>query len=248
MPQLSSSKDASALSPGKILNSIKPAERSGQSGLTELPKPVEPREDPRPPEPTSPASSATSETSLGPGSPEDRTTELAALFRRYQGQPAQIETVLDGIHQLYGFLPERILRSAQQRIGFSLSDVYRLILANPQRYQLDPPGRRHIKVCLGPSCSKKGSAAIRRDLERRLDLPSEETTPDGELTLQTVYCCGFCSESCVVVIDNKPHTRLHLRTAWHTVREQLGLPETGMAVPPDDQRRGNPGAESKQTP
>ncbi len=119
----------------------------------------------------------------------------------------------DRLHAEYGFLPERLMRARCDELGASLGEGLASVLAHPGRWSLQPPGRHRVLVCLGPSCRPKNSAAIRAALEEALALESERTTPDGAISLATVYCCGACGHAPNIVIDDQIHSHATCESA-----------------------------------
>jgi formate dehydrogenase subunit gamma len=146
---------------------------------------------------------------------------LLELVERHRGEPVDVAAVLDDLVRRWGYVPERHLKAARQELGLSMSQVYKLVLAEPHRWPFDPPGKHHCKVCLGPNCGALNSAAILEAIESAFQLPADETTPDGKFSLQTVYCCGLCREARVIVIDNRHHTHQTPESAVQAVREAL---------------------------
>ncbi len=72
-----------------------------------------------------------------------------------------------------------------------------------------PPGRHKIDVCCGTACYEKGAELIYERLVDELELaPYQDTTPDGEVTVEQVYCVGACSQAPLVVIDGDVRSRM----------------------------------------
>jgi formate dehydrogenase subunit gamma len=53
-----------------------------------------------------------------------------------------------------------------------------------------------------------GSDAIEAYIKKKLDLDFHETTPDGEITLEPIYCLGNCACSPSVMIDEEVFGRV----------------------------------------
>jgi len=72
-----------------------------------------------------------------------------------------------------------------------------------------PAGRHKIAVCCGTACYEKGASLI---LDRLLDElqiePYQDTSADGEITVEEVYCLGACSRAPLVVVDGETHSRI----------------------------------------
>lgn len=143
--------------------------------------------------------------------------ELAAILERHRGEPDALITVLEEIQDHYGYLPRRPLEYVARELGFPLSRVYG-VATFYNLFRLSPPGRYLVRVCKGTACHVNQSERILRELERRLEIEEDETTPDGLFTLQTVACVGACSLAPVMVVNDRTYGRMTPEKAWETLR------------------------------
>lgn len=110
-----------------------------------------------------------------------------------------------------------MLQSAQAALGYLPADAMRAIarhLAVPAalvegvasfyaQFRFNKPGRHRVTVCTGTACYVRGSGKLLGDLQADLKIGSGETTPDGEVSLESVSCFGACALAPVVVLDDK---------------------------------------------
>jgi formate dehydrogenase subunit gamma len=71
-----------------------------------------------------------------------------------------------------------------------------------------PPGRRVLKLCRAESCQAAGGDALAERAEAKLGVGMGETTPDGRVTLEAVYCLGLCHSSPAAMLDSHVHAML----------------------------------------
>lgn len=109
-------------------------------------------------------------------------------------------SILEEIQAKYSYLPEEALRVVAQKTNHSLVDVYG-VATFFRSFSLKPRGKHLLTVCLGTACHVRGAPGIHEELERQLGIKAGETTPDGEVTLETVNCLGACALGPVVVLD-----------------------------------------------
>src|SRR5574341_1081597 len=74
--------------------------------------------------------------------------------------------------------------------------------------RLARPGRRIVRVCTGLSCRARGGAELLARCERRLGVRAGETTPDGDVTLETMDCAFACAVAPLVEIDHDVRGRV----------------------------------------
>ncbi len=109
-------------------------------------------------------------------------------------------SVLEEIQAQFGYLPEEALRIVAKKTGRSLVDIYG-VASFYKAFSLKPRGKHLIWACLGTACHVRGSQVIVVELTRQLGILPGETTPDNEITLETVNCLGACALGPIVVVD-----------------------------------------------
>ncbi|HWA04424.1 MAG TPA: NAD(P)H-dependent oxidoreductase subunit E [Rhizomicrobium sp.] len=76
-------------------------------------------------------------------------------------------------------------------------------------FRLDRPrGKRVLKLCRAEACQAVGADALADYVKKKLGLEWGGTTPDGEWTLEPVFCLGLCASGPSAMIDEDVHARL----------------------------------------
>ena len=109
-------------------------------------------------------------------------------------------SILEDIQTRYSYLPEEALRIVARKTGHSLVDVYG-IATFFRSFSLTPRGKHLLSACLGTACHVRGGPGIAEEIERQLGIKAGETTPDKEITFETVNCLGACALGPIVVVD-----------------------------------------------
>jgi formate dehydrogenase subunit gamma len=71
-----------------------------------------------------------------------------------------------------------------------------------------PAGRHVLKLCRAESCQARGGDALAAHVETRLGVAMGNTSADGRVTVEPVYCLGLCSVSPAAMLDGKVIGRL----------------------------------------
>ena len=129
---------------------------------------------------------------------------LGELVRAHDGRLGSLVAVLQDVQAECGYLPEAALRTVSELTGRPLVDVYG-VATFYSAFSLTPRGKHVVAVCQGTACHVRGSARVLEELERQLGVGPGETTPDGQVTLQTVNCLGACALGPDVVVDGTYH-------------------------------------------
>ena len=115
--------------------------------------------------------------------------------------------LLQEIQDAYGYLPYPVLSWVSEQTAIPMSRMYGVITFYAQ-FRFTPPGRHHIKVCLGTACHVQGGEQMLDVLERRLEVRPVENTADGEYDLERVACLGCCALAPVVTVDDKAYGQM----------------------------------------
>jgi NADH-quinone oxidoreductase subunit E len=127
---------------------------------------------------------------------------LAGIEEEFIGERADLIPVLQRIQKNYGYLPKEAIHKISRWLKISENEIFGVASFYAQ-FRFTPPGKHHIKVCLGTACHVKGGEQMLEILQRRLEIKPGETTRDGEYDLERVACLGCCALAPVVNIDNK---------------------------------------------
>jgi bidirectional [NiFe] hydrogenase diaphorase subunit len=132
--------------------------------------------------------------------PDKRYKILDATIKRYQYQQDALIEVLHKAQELFGCLPDDLLRYVAHGLKLPPSRVYG-VATFYHLFSLTPKGIHQCVVCLGTACYVKGAASVLAALEQQTHIHAGETTSDGKLSLLTARCLGACSLAPVVVFD-----------------------------------------------
>ena len=109
-------------------------------------------------------------------------------------------SILEDIQAKYSYLPEEALKLVALKTGHPLVDVYG-VATFFRSFSLKPRGKHLLSVCLGTACHVRGGQGIAEEIARQLGIKAGETTPDKEITFETVNCLGACALGPMIVVD-----------------------------------------------
>jgi NADH:ubiquinone oxidoreductase subunit E len=82
-------------------------------------------------------------------------------------------------------------------------------------------GRHVVRVCLGEACVANRSLNLVAELQRVLGVGFGETTTDGRITLERVYCLGNCGVGPTVMVDETIYGRVSASDLREMVQPKL---------------------------
>ncbi len=132
---------------------------------------------------------------------------MEPVFQKYSGQPGALIPILQKAQDIYNYLPAEVLQLIAERLGIALSKVYGVATFYAQFY-LERRGKHVLKICDGTACHVKGTPALITAVEEEFNVRPGETTLDGELTLEVVYCIGSCALAPATVLDGRVMGRM----------------------------------------
>lgn len=149
---------------------------------------------------------------------------MQEIFARHAGQKGALIPILQGAQEIYGYLPGEVLRLIANQLGVSLSKVYGVATFYAQFY-LERRGRHVLKLCDGTACHVKGTRIMLTAIEDSFAVEPGQTTGDGQLTLEIVYCVGSCALAPVAVLDGVVMGRMRQEMLLRRLRKQIEVIE-----------------------
>lgn len=131
----------------------------------------------------------------------------AQIIDAFGAKPELLVQILHAFVARYSYISEEAVRQIAAALNISRADVHGVI-SFYHDFRTAPPGRRVVKVCQAESCQSMGCRDLTAHVERRLGTALNSTTPDGEITLEAVYCLGNCACSPAVMIDDRVYGRV----------------------------------------
>jgi len=128
---------------------------------------------------------------------------LERILEEYRKTEGNIISLLQGIEDAFGYLPEHAVNWFSKKLDIPASRFFGVATFYSQ-FHLNPRGKNIITACCGTACHVKGSERLINGIRKELELSdNEDTTKDMEFTLERVNCVGACSIAPVVLINKK---------------------------------------------
>ena len=98
---------------------------------------------------------------------------------------------------------DEVLLFIVEVLNISRADIYG-VLTFYHDFRRAPPGRRVVKVCRAEACQSMGGREAAAALLASCNLDWGQTSADGALTIEPVYCLGLCAVAPAALIDGEP--------------------------------------------
>ena len=126
----------------------------------------------------------------------------AAIIAEHRRRPGATLPILHALQEAFGCVPVAAVPLVAEALNLSRAEVHGVV-SFYHDFRATPPGRTVVKLCRAEACQAVGSEALAAAVERRLGVATGETTPDGRVTLEAVYCLGNCACGPAGLIDGK---------------------------------------------
>ena len=144
--------------------------------------------------------------------------ELA--LAEHRTRPGALLPILHAIQDRLGFIPPAALPRIADELNLSRADVHG-VLTFYHDFRTHPPGRHLVQLCRAESCQAMGCDRLEASVKAGLKIDFHETTADGAVTLEAVYCLGNCALSPAIMIDGNLYGRVTPERFEELMRTEL---------------------------
>jgi formate dehydrogenase subunit gamma len=110
--------------------------------------------------------------------------------------------ILIALNETRGYVDARAIPVIAEELNLSRADVHG-VMSFYHDLRERPAGQHVVKVCCAEACQAQGAHALLAELEAALGIALGETTPDGQVTLEAVYCLGNCALGPAALVDGE---------------------------------------------
>jgi len=115
--------------------------------------------------------------------------------------------ILHRVRDTLGHIPADAVPVIAEGLQITRAEVHGVI-SFYHDFNTHPIGNHRLQICRAEACQARGSRALEEHARARLGIDYHQTTPDGEFTLEPVYCLGNCATGPSVRIGNHIHGRV----------------------------------------
>ncbi|MDF0697702.1 formate dehydrogenase subunit gamma [Rhizobium sp. MC63] len=144
-----------------------------------------------------------------------RTRSIVADLRFLEGP---LLPILHQVQQEFGYVPQQALPVIAEELNLSRAEVHG-VMTFYHDYRDHPGGRHVLKLCRAEACQSMGGDALAERIKALLGIDFHQTTLDGSVTLEAVYCLGLCACAPSAMLDGEVYGRVDDQMATELVAE-----------------------------
>lgn len=133
--------------------------------------------------------------------------QVRLIAADHAARPGGLLPALHALQERFGHVPAEAATILGDVFNLSRAEVHGVITFYHD-FRTAPPGRHVVKLCRAEACQSMGARRLEAHARKTTGIGFGETTEDGALTLEAVYCLGACAAAPAVMVDGEPVGRV----------------------------------------
>lgn len=145
-----------------------------------------------------------------------------SILEKYHKENGSVISILQDMQEVFGYIKEDVVNWFSDKLNIPASNFYGVTTFYSQFY-MKPRGKNIVTACSGTACHVKGAESIISRLRADMAIAEgEDTTNDGQFTLENVACVGACSIAPVVIVNKKVYGGVNPNKASTILKDYEG--------------------------
>src|SRR5262245_50408325 len=116
------------------------------------------------------------------------------------GQEGAALPILHALQDAFGHVPRAALPMVAAALNLTRAELHGIVTFYHD-FRQAPPGEHVLKLCRAEACQAMGADELAAAARRHLCIDWRQTTPDGRVTLEPVFCLGLCACAPAAMLD-----------------------------------------------
>lgn len=140
---------------------------------------------------------------------QDHLATIGSIVERHKTVEGPLLPILHAIQKALGYIPDVAIELLAKALKSSTAEIHGVI-SFYHFFRTHPAGKHVVQICRAESCQAVGGRDLEQSIMQRLNINYHQTTPDGEFTLEPVYCLGNCACSPAIRVNDDIYGRVTL--------------------------------------
>ncbi len=132
----------------------------------------------------------------------DQSDRIAEIIADHQGLEGPLLPILHAVQAAFGHIPQPAVPQIAKALNLSKAEVHGVVTFYHD-FRETPAGRHVLKLCRAEACQAMGADRVAGAVKAALGIDWHETTPDGRVTLEPVFCLGLCACGPAAMVDGR---------------------------------------------
>lgn len=135
------------------------------------------------------------------------TAVVQDIVARHHALEGPLLPILHAVQAALGYVPPEAQELIAAGLNISKAEVHGVV-SFYHDFRDAPAGRTIVRLCRAEACQSMGGDALAAQLKTRLGLEWGETSADGSVTLEPVFCLGLCACAPAAMVNDRLVGRL----------------------------------------
>lgn len=135
------------------------------------------------------------------------TARIDEILAAHLHREGALLPILHDVQAEFGHIPQDSLPQIARALNISRAEVHGVVTFYHDFREV-PAGRHMVKLCRAEACQAMGGDAVHAHARAKLGVDWHDTTANGAVTLEPVFCLGLCACAPAAMVDGRLHGRV----------------------------------------
>ena len=127
---------------------------------------------------------------------------VVEILDAHEGMEGSLLPILHAIQSSFGYVPQDALPLIAKRLNLGKAEVHG-VMSFYHDFREQPAGQHVVKLCRAEACQAMGADRVAAHAQKALGIDWHETTADGQVTLEPIFCLGLCACAPAAMVDGR---------------------------------------------
>lgn len=145
---------------------------------------------------------------------------VTSALEKHEGVQGALLPILHEIQDTLGYIPISAIELIAKGINRSRAEVHGVV-SFYHHFRTEKPGKNILQICRSEACQSMGAADVINQVSESLNIDFHETTTDGKITVEPIYCLGHCACAPAIMVNGDPVAKV-TREKIKRIIDELG--------------------------
>ncbi|WP_333867635.1 formate dehydrogenase subunit gamma [Cypionkella sp.] len=127
---------------------------------------------------------------------------LEEILYAHKDMEGSLLPILHAVQADFGYVPPEALPIIAKDLNITRAEAHG-VMSFYHDFREKPAGRHVLKLCRAEACQAMGGDRVAAYAQKALGLDWHETSADGAVTLDPIFCLGLCACGPAAMLDGK---------------------------------------------
>ena len=124
------------------------------------------------------------------------------ILDAHDGMEGSLLPILHAIQAAFGHVPQDALPIIAKRLNQTRAEIHG-VMSFYHDFREQPAGQHVLKLCRAEACQAMGADRVAAHAQKALGIDFHQTTKDGKVTLEPIFCLGLCACAPAAMVDGR---------------------------------------------